>query len=64
MTNSALAIKSNGLKVDKAVGSGQGDASADGEGEDEFVFSISKDEYLDLLFEDLELPNLKKKPVG
>ncbi len=41
-------------------GSGEGDASADGEGEDEFVFSISKDEYLDLLFEDLELPNLKK----
>lgn len=27
---------------------------------DEFVFQISKDEYLDLLFEDLALPNLKK----
>ncbi|STR39899.1 YeaH [Klebsiella michiganensis] len=35
-------------------------ASADGEGQDEFVFQISKDEYLDLLFEDLALPNLKK----
>ncbi|MBU1436970.1 MAG: YeaH/YhbH family protein [Gammaproteobacteria bacterium] len=44
-------------------GSGQGDASQDGEGEDEFVFSISKDEYLDLLFEDLELPNLKKNQL-
>lgn len=44
-------------------GSGQGDASADGEGEDEFVFSISKDEYLDLLFEDLELPNLRKNQL-
>ncbi|CNJ31534.1 hypothetical protein yaldo0001_16620 [Yersinia aldovae ATCC 35236] len=41
-------------------GSGQGNASQDGEGEDEFVFQISKDEYLDLLFEDLALPNLKK----
>ena len=41
-------------------GSGQGDASQDGEGEDEFSFQISKDEYLDLLFEDLALPNLKK----
>ncbi len=41
-------------------GSGQGQASADGEGQDEFVFQISKDEYLDLLFEDLALPNLKK----
>ncbi|MFZ4833719.1 YeaH/YhbH family protein [Rouxiella sp. Mn2063] len=41
-------------------GGGQGDASQDGEGEDEFSFQISKDEYLDLLFEDLALPNLKK----
>ncbi len=41
-------------------GSGQGKASQDGEGQDEFVFQISKDEYLDLLFEDLALPNLKK----
>lgn len=44
-------------------GAGQGDASADGEGEDDFVFSISKDEYLDLLFEDLELPNLQKNQL-
>lgn len=41
-------------------GSGQGDAGQDGEGQDDFVFQISKDEYLDLLFEDLALPNLKK----
>lgn len=41
-------------------GSGEGQASNDGEGQDEFVFQISKDEYLDLLFEDLALPNLKK----
>ncbi|RCU50391.1 YeaH/YhbH family protein [Corallincola holothuriorum] len=44
-------------------GSGEGEASDSGEGEDEFVFSISKDEYLDLLFEDLELPNLKKNTL-
>lgn len=42
-----------------AGGSGKGDASADGEGSDDFVFAISKDEYLDLLFEDLALPDLK-----
>lgn len=41
-------------------GSGQGNAGQDSAGEDEFVFQISKDEYLDLLFEDLALPNLKK----
>lgn len=40
-------------------GGGQGQAGKDGEGQDEFVFQISKDEYLDLLFEDLALPNLR-----
>ncbi|MED5524339.1 MAG: YeaH/YhbH family protein [Pseudomonadota bacterium] len=45
-------------------GAGQGDASDSGEGEDEFVFEISKDEYLDLLFEDLELPNLEKSQLA
>lgn len=45
-------------------GSGEGDASADGEGHDDFVFQISKDEYLDILFEDLALPNLKKNQVN
>ena len=44
-------------------GSGQGEASDSGEGQDEFVFSISKDEYLDLLFEDLELPNLQENQL-
>ncbi len=45
-------------------GSGQGDASPDGEGSDDFVFQISKDEYLDILFEDLELPNLEKNQIN
>jgi len=41
----------------------QGDASNSGDGSDDFVFSISKDEYLNLLFEDLELPNLEKNQL-
>jgi hypothetical protein len=45
-------------------GSGDGEASDSGEGQDDFVFSISKDEYLDLLFEDLALPNLKKNQLN
>ncbi|ENM5874584.1 YeaH/YhbH family protein [Vibrio mimicus] len=45
-------------------GSGEGEASADGDGSDDFVFQISKDEYLDILFEDLALPNLKKNQVN
>ncbi|MGC9403428.1 YeaH/YhbH family protein [Vibrio genomosp. F10] len=59
-----------GDKVERPKGGGQGNgagegkASPDGEGEDEFVFQISKDEYLDLLFEDLELPNLEKNQVN
>ena len=47
----------------KGQGAGQGDASDSGEGEDEFTFSISKEEYLNLLFEDLELPNLEKNQL-
>lgn len=43
----------------EGAGNGKGDASQDGEGNDDFVFAISKDEYLDLLFEDLALPALK-----
>ena len=33
-------------------------------GVDDFVFQISKDEYLDLLFEDLELPRLQKTQLN
>ncbi|MBV9993763.1 MAG: YeaH/YhbH family protein [Caulobacteraceae bacterium] len=35
-------------------------ASPDGEGEDSFRFTISAEEYLDVLFEELELPDLAK----
>jgi uncharacterized sporulation protein YeaH/YhbH (DUF444 family) len=44
-------------------GDGQGrgkDASTSGDGEDDFSFTLSQDEILDLFFEDLELPNLVK----
>ncbi|MBY6016408.1 YeaH/YhbH family protein [Ferrimonas balearica] len=46
-----------------AGGAGQGQASNSGEGEDDFVFTISKDEYLDLLFDDLALPNLQRNSL-
>ncbi len=42
-------------------GKGKGRRASDrGDDEDEFSFEISKDEYLDMLFDDLELPNLQK----
>ncbi|NND61011.1 MAG: YeaH/YhbH family protein [Gammaproteobacteria bacterium] len=44
-------------------GSG-GEASDSGEGEDDFVFELSRNEFLDLLFEDLALPNLVKRQLA
>jgi uncharacterized sporulation protein YeaH/YhbH (DUF444 family) len=44
-------------------GLGPGEASDSGEGVDEFVFQISQEEFLDFMFEDLELPNLVKKQL-
>lgn len=37
--------------------------SADGRHDDEFEFSLNRDEYLDFIFEDLELPDLVKKQI-
>lgn len=45
-------------------GSGEGNASNNGEGEDEFVFQITQDEFLEFLFDDLELPNLIKRKLA
>ena len=45
-------------------GGGGKQASNQGEGADEFAFEISQQEFLDLLFEDLELPNLTRKTLA
>ncbi len=42
-------------------GGGEGDASNEGEGEDDFVFRLTEDEFMEYLFDDLELPNLTKR---
>ncbi len=44
-------------------GSGEGDASNSGSGEDDFIFQINREEFLEYLFEDLELPNLMRKEL-
>ena len=46
-----------------AGGSGQGRAGNAGRGEDDFVFELSRDEFLDLMFDDLELPNLVRNQL-
>ncbi|MBF8780640.1 YeaH/YhbH family protein [Pseudomonas fulva] len=42
-------------------GSGRGKAGNAGEGMDDFVFQITQEEFLEFMFEDLELPNLVKR---
>ncbi len=44
-------------------GAGQGQAGNSGEGMDDFVFQITQEEFLDFMFEDLELPNLVKRHI-
>ena len=58
---------SSGDELDRPQGGGQGQgsqASPDGEGEDSFEFSLSRDEFLDLFFEELALPNLVKRHLA
>ncbi|WP_226704771.1 YeaH/YhbH family protein [Microbulbifer elongatus] len=45
-------------------GSGGSGASDSGEGMDEFVFQISQEEFLDFMFEGLELPNMVKRKLA
>ena len=45
-------------------GSGNGKASNSGEGEDEFVFQLSREEFLEFFFEDLALPDLVKTQLA
>jgi uncharacterized sporulation protein YeaH/YhbH (DUF444 family) len=49
---------------DTGGGGGGSQASDTGEGEDEFVFQLSREEFLELYFEDLELPDLVKKELA
>lgn len=47
-----------------AGGNGSGKAGNQGEGEDEFSFYITKEEFLNYLFDDLALPNMIKKTLS
>jgi uncharacterized sporulation protein YeaH/YhbH (DUF444 family) len=55
-----------GDEIPRPQGGGDGggrEGSPDGSGEDAFEFTLSKEEFLDLFFEDLELPDLVKKSL-
>lgn len=45
-------------------GGGDSEASDSGEGADDFVFQLSREEFLEMYFEDLELPSLVKKELA
>ena len=45
-------------------GPGGGQASDSGEGEDDFVFALSKEEFLQVFFEDLALPHLVRTQLA
>jgi hypothetical protein len=59
---------SSGDQVDRPDGGsgahGRGPASQDGEGLDEFIFTLTKDEFLDIFFDELALPNLIKQQLA
>jgi len=44
-------------------GDGGSEGSPDGDGEDDFHFLLSKDEFLDIFLDDLELPDLVKRNI-
>src|SRR5574343_290347 len=46
------------------AGQGKGQASQDGEGMDDFVFTLTRDEFLDIFFDELALPNLVKRQLA
>ena len=45
-------------------GSGKGQASDQGEGDDDFTFALSKEEFMQVFFEDLALPNLARTTLA
>ncbi|MFN7087948.1 MAG: YeaH/YhbH family protein [Burkholderiales bacterium] len=46
-----------------SAGSGGGEAG-EGESQDDFVFTLSREEFLDIFFDDLELPRLERTALG
>jgi uncharacterized protein len=45
-------------------GSGKGQASDSGEGEDDFTFTLTKEEFMQVFFEDLALPHLVRTQLA
>ncbi len=50
-------------RPDDGSGGGGREGSPDGEGEDDFRFALSREEFLDIFMDDLELPDLIKRKM-
>ena len=58
-------VEGDSIPRDPSGGGRRGNEGAeDGSGEDDFRFVLSREEYLDLFFDDLELPDLAKKRLS
>jgi uncharacterized sporulation protein YeaH/YhbH (DUF444 family) len=51
-------------RPERGGGGGGGSASDSGEGEDDFVFHLNREEFMQVFFEDLALPNLVKTQLA
>jgi len=51
-------------RPEKEEGDGEGEGAGEGEGRDSFAFALSREEFLALFFDDLELPNLERTRLG
>ena len=56
-------IEGDTIPRPKGAGGGGGSQAGTGDGEDEFRFVLTREEYLDLFLDDLELPDLAKKRI-
>ena len=58
-------VRGDRIARPKGGGGGRGDHASDsGEGEDDFTFTLSKEEFMQIFFEDLALPHLLRTQIG
>jgi len=58
-------VRGDRIARPKGGGGGSGSQASDsGEGEDDFVFTLTKEEFMQLFFEDLALPHLLRTAIG
>ena len=57
-------VRGDKIARPKGGGGSGSQASDSGEGEDDFVFTLSKEEFMQIFFEDLALPHLVRTQIG